>query len=103
MKKGLEGALQRYKIMALWSGCWSLLLWFVAVPANIFFHNKAWPFVAIAIIHGFTYPLYVLSAFEYSLKARKNLFTTLIYIAAGTLPIASFVAEKKATADFLKR
>jgi len=100
MKPGLAGALTRYKFMAYWSGTWSILLWFVAVPANIFFHNKAWPFVAIAIIHGFTYPIYVLSAFEYSLKARKNLITTLLFIAAGTLPIASFIAERKATADF---
>lgn len=102
-KKGLEGALARYQFMAIWSGSWSILLWFIAVPATSFFHSKLFIFAAIAIIHGFTYPIYVIAAFEYCLKARKNLLVTLIYIAAGTLPIASFIAEKKATADFHKR
>lgn len=103
MKKGLAGSLQRYKFMAIWSGCWSLALWFIAVPATSWFHSKLFIFAAIAIIHGFTYPIYVLTAFDYCLKARKNLFVILIYIAAGTLPIASFIAEKKATADFNNR
>jgi len=39
MKKGLEGALQRYRIMAVWSGCMSLLLWFVEVPENHILHH----------------------------------------------------------------
>jgi len=103
MKKGLAGALPFYRVMAFWSGCMSLLLWFVEVPENHILHHYSGEQVKwawIAIVHGFTYPIYVIAAFNYSLKARKNFLTTVLYILAGTLPIASFVAERRATRDF---
>jgi integral membrane protein len=93
---GIEGALARYKFMAIWSGTFSLLLWFVEVPAHLAFHSKLPIWAAIAIIHGFTYPIYILAAFTYCLKARTSLMTMLFYILAGTLPVASFVAERRA-------
>ena len=105
MKKGLEGALQRYRIMAIWSGCMSLLLWFVEVPENHILHHYSGSQVRwawIAIVHGFTYPIYVIAAFNYCLKARKSFVSTIIFILAGTLPVASFVAERKAMNDFAK-
>ena len=104
-RKGLEGALFRYRIMAFWSGCMSLLLWFVEVPENHIFHHYSGAqvkWVWIAIVHGFTYPIYVLAAFNYSLKARKSFFTSILFILAGTLPVASFIAEHKAMKDFKK-
>jgi integral membrane protein len=103
MKPGLKGALLRYRVMAFWSGCMSLLLWFVEVPENHILHHYSGAqvkWVWIAIVHGFTYPIYVVTAFHYSLKARKSFMTTIFYILAGTLPIASFVAERRATRDF---
>jgi len=106
MKKGLEGALQRYRIMAIWSGCMSLLLWFVEVPENHIFHHYSGSqakWVWIAIVHGLTYPIYVLTAFNYSIKVRKSLAGTILFILAGTLPIASFLAERKAMSDFKNR
>jgi hypothetical protein len=41
-----------------------------------------------------------LAAFFYCLKARKSLNATILFILAGTLPIASFVAERRALKDF---
>ena len=106
MKKGLEGALQRYRIMAIWSGVMSLLLWFIEVPENHLLHHYSGSqvrFAWIAIVHGFTYPIYVIAAFNYSLKARKSFASTIVYILAGTLPVASFIAERKAMSDFKKQ
>jgi integral membrane protein len=91
--------------MAFWSGCMSLLLWFVEVPENHILHHYSGSQVRwawIAIVHGFTYPLYVNAAFNDSLKARKNFLTTIFFILAGTLPIASFAAERRAPRDFKK-
>ena len=57
----------------------------------------------VPIVHGFTYPIYVLAAFHYCIKARKSLTTTVLFILAGTLPIASFIAERRALAEFKAR
>ena len=106
MKKGLEGALQRYRIMAVRSGCMSLLLWFIEVPENHILHHYSGAQVKwawIAVLHGFTYPIYVIAAFNYSLKSRKSFPGTIAFILAGTLPVASFIAERKAMSDFKKR
>lgn len=100
--KSLTSAMIRFRIMAIWSGVMSILLWFVQVPIHIFSHNTTLQgnLVWIALIHGYTYPLYVLAAFQYCLKARKSFPTTIIFILAGTLPIASFVAERRAVRDY---
>ena len=53
---------------------------------------------ALLIPHFIT--SYVLTAFNYSLAVRKPFFSMLGYLAAGTLPIASFVADRRARAEF---
>ena len=99
-QKSLEGALNRFRFMAIWGGVMSLLLWCVDVPVTLSgssLHTKlAW----IGIVHGFTYPIYVLAAFHYCLVARKSFFQTIFFILAGTLPFASFVAERRAISEF---
>jgi len=46
------------------------------------------------------YMVYVLTAFNYSLSVRKPFFSMLGYLAAGTLPVASFVADRRARAEY---
>ena len=93
--QGLEGAMTRFRIMAMWAGVMSILLW----PDSAIHDVVKW----IPIVHGFTYPIYVLAAFHYCIKARKSLTTTVLFILAGTLPIASFIAERRALAEFKAR
>ena len=99
--KSLEVAMRLFRVMAIWCGVMSILLWFVNVPTHYFFlksyHHY---FVWVALVHGFTYPIYVLAAFNYCLKANKSFANTILFILAGTLPIASFVAERKAVREF---
>ena len=99
--QSLETALKLFRVMAIWCGVMSLLLWFVNVPTHYWvgksFHHY---FVWVAIVHGMTYPIYVLAAFNYSLKSNKSFTQTIIFILAGTLPVASFIAERKAVSDF---
>jgi len=61
-----------------------------------FYEYVSW----ISLVHGFTYPIYVFAAFHYCLKAGKSLKSTVLFILAGTLPIASFVAERRALREF---
>lgn len=101
----LNGAMVRFRIMALWAGVMSLLLWFVYMPIKYIFKDLTLSnqVIWITIVHGFTYPIYVLAAFHYCIKTHKSLLTTLLFIAAGTLPVASFIAERRALAEFKTR
>lgn len=96
----LRGALTRFRVMAFVSGAMSLLLWFVDVPVTIFgsdsWHEKV---VWIPLIHGYTYPFYVFTALHLSVKARYSLPKMIGFILAGTLPIASFIAERRAVKE----
>ena len=99
--KSLHSSMMRFRVMAVWCGVMSLLLWFVNVPTHyLFLKSTHHYFTWIALVHGFTYPIYVMAAFFYCLKARKSLNATILFILAGTLPIASFVAERRALKDF---
>jgi len=97
----LSGAFSRFRIMAIFCGVMSLLLWFVNVPTHyLIFQSSHHLFTWIALVHGFTYPIYVLAAFHYCLKARKPLVEMVLFILAGTLPVASFIAERRALKEF---
>jgi len=101
----LAGTIIRFRIMAMWAGVMSLLLWFIDLPVKYIWPDSTlhdWV-IWIPIVHGFTYPIYVLAAFHYCIKARKSLPTTVMFILAGTLPVASFIAERRAIAEFKTR
>ncbi|MEI6844301.1 MAG: DUF3817 domain-containing protein [Actinomycetes bacterium] len=92
----LDPILKRYRIMAIFSGTMMLLLCFVEIPVKHFMHNPslASHLVWIPVVHGFTYPIYVLAAIQFCFKARVSLPKMFAYILAGTLPLASLVAER---------
>ena len=96
------GALLRFRVMANIAGVLSLLLWLVYLPIKLTATNDNVPTAIrlIAVVHGFMYMIYVLTAFNYSLSVRKPFFSMLGYLAAGTLPIASFVADRRARAEY---
>jgi integral membrane protein len=55
--------------------------------------NKWMVFIPIA--HGYLYIVYILTALQIGVQKKMSLFTILVLIAAGTLPFASFIAERK--------
>jgi integral membrane protein len=91
--------------MAIIAGVMSLLLWFVYVPIKAFASNPdiASNLLWIPMVHGYLYPVYVITAIQLSVKAKWALPKMLGFILAGTLPVASLVAERRVVAQFLPK
>jgi integral membrane protein len=98
----MSGALKRFRVMAIIAGVMSLLLWFVDLPVVYFFNNEDWKSMVawIPFVHGWIYAAYVLTALQFATKARWSLKKTVWLILAGTLPIASFAAERRVVRQY---
>jgi len=98
----MSGAINRFRVMALVAGVMALLLWFVDLPVAYLFNNEDWKAKVewIPRVHGLIYALYVLTALQFATKARWSYKKMLWLILAGTLPIASFVAERRVVRQY---
>ena len=86
-----------FRFWALWAGVMSLLLWFLYMPAKYLVSDKNFyeQFIWIPIVHGFTYPVYLVAALILCVAKRKSLFSTGLFLLAGTLPVASIWIERR--------
>jgi len=93
----MKSAVFRFRVMAIICGVLSLILWFFYMPAKYGFHlERTQPnIIWITQIHGALYIFYVLAALQLSVKMRKSITGMLWMILAGTLPVASFILERK--------
>ena len=98
----MSGALKRFRVMAIIAGVMSLLLWFVDLPVAYLLNNDDWKYMVawIPFVHGWIYAVYVLTALQFATKARWSLKKTVWLILAGTLPIASFAAERRVVRQY---
>jgi integral membrane protein len=90
-----DGALLRYRVMAWIVGVLLIVLVFVAIPLQLAGHPRTVEIVGQ--VHGFMYIVYVIVAFLLSIRERWPLLRTVLVLLAGTIPIMSFVAERKVT------
>ncbi len=111
MKRGVEGALQRYRLAANVVGVLLIVLCLVGLPLNeAHLVNPAWFPVGstpqrvgdaiskyLGVAHGWLYMLFLGVAFVLSRKAKWSLGFTLVTLVCGTIPILSFWAERRAT------
>ena len=98
----MSSAVKRFRFMALVAGVMSLLLWFVDLPVVYLFNNPDWKAAVawIPFVHGWIYAVYVLTAIQFATKARWSFTKMLWLILAGTLPIASFAAERRVVRQY---
>jgi integral membrane protein len=89
-----RAVLVRYQIMAYLTAVFLLLLVFVAIPIQIWGHDKTMEAI-VGQIHGFLYMVYLLTAFELTVRLRVPLGRLVLVLLAGTIPFGSFVAERK--------
>ncbi len=67
------------------------------MPAKYLLSDKSIyeQFIWIPIVHGFTYPVYLLAALILCIAKRKSLLSTGLFLLAGTLPVASIWIERR--------
>ena len=97
MTEQSTAVLTRFRLMAILCGVNLLLLIFGYMPAKHIFDlvdTNKW-MVVIPPAHGYLYIVYILTALQLGVQKRMSLMTILVLIAAGTLPFASFLAERK--------
>ena len=92
----MTAALTRFRVMAYIVGVFLLLLVFVAMPLK-YFADSPTMVAVIGPIHGFLYMVYLVVAFDLAVRAKWPFLRTGLVLLAGTIPVMSFVAERKAT------
>ena len=92
----MEAALTRFRAMAYVVGVLLLILVFVAVPLR-YLADQPLLVSIVGPIHGFLYMVYLVTAFDLAVRARWPFVRTVLVLLAGTVPVMSFVAERKAT------
>jgi integral membrane protein len=89
-------ALRNYRVAAWVTGIGLLVLVFVAMPLKYFFGEPR-PVALVGMLHGFFYMAYIVCTLILAERSRWKPFDALVILLAGTIPIASFVAERKVT------
>jgi len=88
--------------MAIIAGVMSLLLWFGYMPAKYLIDNPSFLDVLrwVPIVHGYLYPIYILTAIQFATVARFPFKRMIGFILAGTLPVASLIAERRVVKQY---
>ena len=97
MTQPSTAVLTRFRLMAILCGVNLLLLIFGYMPAKYLFdavETNKW-LISIPIAHGYLYIVYILTALQIGVQKKMSLVKILALIAAGTLPFASCVAERR--------
>ena len=116
----LGPALRRYQVMATIVGVLLVVLCLVGVPLANFDGTGMWgifpstPAIwtdgsqphavgewitsVLGVAHGWLYMIFLLTAFVLARRAQWPIGFTLVTLVCGTIPLASFWAERRATA-----
>lgn len=99
--RALAGALLRYRVMALVTGGFLLLLCLEMVLKYVLRLNGDEPVLGdwIAIVHGWIYVLYLVTVVDLWSSLRWRFGRLVELIAAGVVPLLSFWAERRTTSD----
>jgi len=89
-------ALRNYRITAWITGIGLIVLVFVAMPLKYFFDTPG-PVAIVGVSHGFLYMLYIVATLLLAERVRAKPLEALVVLLAGTIPIASFLAERAVT------
>lgn len=93
----VQTALRNYRIAAWVTGVGLLVLVFVAMPLKYIWDIPG-PTAIVGMTHGFLYMAYILLTLLLAERARWKPLDAVVVALAGTIPIASFVAERRVTA-----
>lgn len=95
--RSVEGALLRYRVVALIVSVLLVVLFGIGLPLEHWGHHKGVDQV-VGLAHGvFFYPLYILLTLDLTRRVRMTPIQLVLTVAAGTVPLASFYAERRTT------
>jgi integral membrane protein len=94
----LSAALLRYRVMAYVTGTLLLILVLIAMPLQ-FFADEQGPVAVVGTAHGFLFMVYLLTGIDVAFRRRWSLLRTGLVLIAGTVPFASFFAERSVTQE----
>lgn len=89
-------ALRNYRVAAWVTGIGLLVLVVVAVPLK-YFAGVPGPVAVVGVTHGFLYMVYIVCTLILAERCRWRPVEALVVLVAGTIPVASFVAERVVT------
>ena len=90
-------ALRNYRVAAWVTGVGLLVLVFIAMPLKYFFGEPR-PVALVGMLHGFLYMAYIVCTLILAERCRWRPLDAVAILLAGTIPIASFVAERQVRA-----
>ena len=93
----IETALRAYRIAAWVTGVGLVILVFVAMPLKYFFGQPTLVSI-VGVTHGFLYMIYIVCTLLLAERCRWKPLDALVILIAGTVPLASFFAERRVTA-----
>jgi integral membrane protein len=101
----VTGTLLRYRVMAYVVGTLLIVLVCVGVPLKYLTDEGSgahdvgeWITSFLGIAHGWLYMIFLVAAAVLARAARWSIGFTVATLLLGTVPIASFYAERRATA-----
>lgn len=97
-----SGVLTRYRVMAWVTGVVLALSCLVGLSFWPWYVGEG-PAGVLWTAHGWLYVLYVLAAFHLAYRLRWKAVRTVLVLLAGTVPLMSFVAERRVTADLRRQ
>jgi len=91
-----------YRTMAYVTGTMLCLLVFVCIPLQLWANNDV-PVEIVGTLHGILYIIYIFVAFAMTRVVRMKVASlgTIIVLAAGTIPILTFVVERWVTRTYI--
>ena len=98
----VRAALLRYRIMAWIVGVLLVVLVCVGLPLKYLAHNDTvvtWT----GVPHGWLYMILLITAYDLGRRVNWPWLRLILIALAGTVPFLSFVAERYATSDVLRR
>ncbi len=98
--KSLNSAWTFFKYMAFIVGVALAVLTFIALPYEYLLgHGKTALTTAAWTAHGWLFPIYLIATFNLSIKLKWPIGKMLVIMLAGTVPLMSFVAERKVSKE----
>ena len=93
----IEKLLPAYRVAAWVTGIGLVILVFIAMPLKYFFGQPLLTAI-VGMAHGFLYMAYIVITLLLAERCRWRPVDALVILVAGTIPLASFFAERRVTA-----